>query len=81
MPREPPDDPGNRTVHFHGGRRSNTAATGTAEWDAVEMRRADVRRGTVGGEQFRAIDLRTTRLPGYAVSQQKRKLVEQVPAG
>ena len=80
-----------------------TAATGTAEWDAVEMRLADVRRGTVAGDKnydmrrcvswlrqqgltphvaakrrFSAIDRRTTRHPGYAVSQRKRKLVEQV---
>ena len=146
VPRQPPDDPGNPTVDFHGERRSNathrsttdpdaqlfrkggagavlsylghvvldnrhglvvntcvTAATGTAEWDAVEMLLADVRRGTVAGDknydmrrcvrwlrdqgltphvaakrQFSAIDRRTTRHPGYAVSQQKRKLVEQV---
>jgi hypothetical protein len=75
-----------------------TAATGTAEWDAVEMRLADGRRGTVAGDknydmrrcvrwrrdqgltphvaaqrQFSAIDRRTTRQPGYAGSQQKRK--------
>jgi transposase len=80
-----------------------TAATGTAEWDAVEMLLADQHRGTVGGDKnydvhrnvgwlraqgltphvaakrrFSAIDGRTTRHPGYAISQQKRKLVEQV---
>lgn len=144
--RQPPDDPGNPTVSFHGERRSNrthrsttdpdtqlfrkggtgavlsylahalldnrhglvvntcvTAATGTAEWDAVEMLLADRHRGTVGGDKnydvrrnvhwlrqqgltphvaakrrYSAIDRRTTRHPGYAISQQKRKLVEQV---
>lgn len=80
-----------------------TAATGTAEWDAVEMLLADCHRGTVGGDKnydvrrnvrwlrqqgltphvaakrrYSAIDRRTTRHPGYAISQQKRKLVEQV---
>lgn len=80
-----------------------TAATGTAEWDAVEILLADCRRGTLGADKnydvrrnvrwlrqqgltphvaakrrYSAIDGRTTRHPGYAVSQQKRKLVEQV---
>jgi len=80
-----------------------TAATGTAEWDAVEMLLADCHRGTVGGDKnydvrrnvrwlraqgltphvaakrrYSAIDGRTTRHPGYAISQQKRKLIEQV---
>jgi transposase len=80
-----------------------TAATGTAEWEAVEIPLAGCHRGTVGGDKnydvrrnvhwlraqgltphvaakrrYSAIDGRTTRHPGYALSQQKRKLVEQV---
>ena len=80
-----------------------TAATGTAAWDAVDMRLADVRHGTIAGDkhydmrrgvrglrghgltphvaakrQFSAIDRRTTRHPGSAVSQQQRTLVEPV---
>jgi transposase len=80
-----------------------TAATGTAEWDAVEILLAGHHRGTVGGDKnydvrrnvgwlrahgltphvaakrrYSAIDRRTTRHPGYTISQQKRKLIEQV---
>jgi transposase len=80
-----------------------TAATGTAEWDAVEILLADCHRGTVGGDKnydvrrnvrwlraqgltphvaakrrYSALDGRTTRHPGYVLSQQKRKLIEQV---
>lgn len=147
-PSEPPDDPGNPTVDFHGEKRSNathasttdpdarltrkskgekavlaylahvlldnrhgivvnacaTAATGTAEREAAQiLLAAAARRGTVGADknydvasfvqavraqgvtahvarkvQYTAIDGRTTRHPGYAISQRKRKLVEQV---
>lgn len=148
-PSEPPDDPGNPTVNFHGERRSNathqsttdpdaqlhrkgkgreaklaylghvlldnrhglvanvcaTVATGTAEREAaVLLLEASARPGsTVGADKAfdvarfvagvrvleitphvaqkasrSAIDGRTTRHPGYTVSQWKRKLVEQV---
>jgi transposase len=148
-PEEPPDDPGNPTVNFHGERRRNathvsrtdpearlhrkgpgreaklaylghvvldnrhglvanvgvTAATGTAERDAaVWLLEATAPAGsTVGADKgydvasfveqvrafgvtphvaqkvrYSAIDGRTTRHAGYGVSQQKRKLVEQV---
>jgi transposase len=147
-PTDPPDDPGNPSVNFHGERRRNdthasttdpdaqlhrkgdgkeaklaylghvlmdnrhglvanvcaTAATGTAEREAaLLMAQASVRPGgTLGGDKnfdaaalvddlrvievtphvaqkkHSAIDGRTTRHAGYAVSQQKRKLVEQV---
>jgi len=148
-PAEPPDDPGNPSVDFHGERRRNdthrsrtdpdarlhrkgpgreaklvylghvlldnrhglvanvgvTAATGTAEREAAAwLLGAGVPPGsTVGADKgydvpsfvravrglgltphvaqkrrFSAIDGRTTRHTGYAVSQQKRKLVEQV---
>jgi transposase len=147
-PPDPPDDPGNPTVDFHGERRSNathrsttdpdarlarksygekavlaylghvvldnrhgvvvqacaTAATGTAEREAaLHLLEAHGRRGTVGADKgfdvgsfvhatralgltphvarkvrFTAIDGRTTRHAGYAVSQRKRKLIEQV---
>jgi transposase len=147
-PSDPPDDPGNPSVDFHGERRTNathastsdpdaqlhrkgrgkeaklaylghvlldnrhglvanvcaTAATGTAEREAaLVMAQASVAPGsTIGGDKnfdaaalvaalrgltitphvaqktHSAIDGRTTRHAGYAVSQQKRKLVEQV---
>lgn len=145
---EPPDDPGNPTVNFHGEARRNdthesttdpdarlarkgngkeaklsyaghvlldnrhglvanvcvTAATGTAEREAALLLLGEAPdAATVGGdkgfdvasfveqvralgvtphvaqkEQYTAIDRRTTRHPGYAVSQRKRKLIEQV---
>ena len=147
-PSDPPDDPGNPSVNFHGERRRNdthasttdpeaklyrkgdgkeaklaylghvlldnrhglianvcaTAATGTAERDAaLHLAQQSVAPGsTIGGDKnfdahalvhdlralgitphvaqkrYSAIDGRTTRHAGYAVSQQKRKLVEQV---
>ena len=148
-PGEPPDDPGNPTVDFHGERRRNdthvsrtdpearlhrkgpgreaklaylghvlldnrhglvanvgvTAATGTAEREvAVWLLATGAPPGsTVGADKgydvaslvqdvralgltphvaqkvrYSAIDGRTTRHAGYGVSQQKRKLVEQV---
>jgi transposase len=145
-PSDPPDDPGNPTVDFHGERRSNathvsttdpdaqlfkkadgqksvlaylghvlmdnrhglivnacaTAATGTAEREAaVLMLTAGRPPRTLGADKaydaasfvasvraagvtphfaqkkYSAIDRRTTRPPGYAISQRKRKLVEQ----
>jgi transposase len=147
-PSDPPDDPGNPSVDFHGERRRNdthasttdpdaqlhrkgrgkeaklaylghvlldnrhglvanvcvTAATGTAEREAALLM-ADVSvppGGTLGGDKnfdvaalvhdlrvreitphvaqkpHSAIDGRTTRHAGYAISQRKRKLVEQV---
>ena len=151
---EPPDDPGNPTVNFHGHKRSNathqsttdpearlakkgkgkearlsfmahalmenrnglvvdfevTAATGTAEREAaVRLVDAAKQRGfrptTLGGDKNydtknfvaelrerdvtphvaqntsgrrSAIDRRTTRHVGYAISQRKRKLVEEI---
>ena len=148
VPSDPPDDPGNPSVDFHGERRRNdthastsdpdarlhrkgqgkeaklayvghvlldnrhglvanvcaTAATGTVERDAaLRMAKASVAPGsTLGGDKnfdaaalvhalrvlvitphvaqkkHSAIDGRTTRHAGYAISQQKRKLVEQV---
>jgi len=145
---EPPDDPGNPTVNFHGESRRNdthqsttdpdarlarkgngkeaklsyaghvlldnrhglvanvcvTAATGTAEREAaLLLLGAAPRAVTVGGDKgfdvpsfvehvralgvtphvarkdkYTAIDDRTTRHPGYEVSQRKRKLIEQV---
>jgi transposase len=147
-PTEPPDDPGNPTVNFHGESRRNdthqsttdpdarlarkghgkeaklsyaghvlldnrhglvahvcvTAATGTAEREAALRLLGDVpHAATVGGDKgfdvpsfvdgvrtlgitphvaqkdkYSAIDRRTTRHPGYAISQRKRKLIEQV---
>lgn len=147
-PSDPPEDPGNPSVDFHGERRGNdthasttdpdaqrhrkgrgkeaklaylghilldnrhglvanvcaTAATGTAEREAaVRMATVSVPPGsTLGGDKnfdvaalvadlralgitphvaqktSSAIDGRTTGQPGYAISQQKRKLVEQV---
>jgi len=149
--REPPDDPGNPTVNFHGERRTNathqsttdpdarlakkshgsaaqlayrghvlmenrhglvveaelTLATGTAERDAALTMVARVprrQRATLGADRGydtrdfvarcrglgftphvaqhttnrrSAIDARTTRHPGYALSQRVRKLIEQ----
>jgi transposase len=145
---EPPDDPGNPTVNFHGEKRNNdthasttdpearlfrkgrgkeaklaylghvlldnrhglvanvcaTAATGSAEREAaVLLLTAQRRAKTVGGDKGfdvasfvaavrelaitphvaqkdsgSALDRRTTRHNGYAISQRKRKLVEQV---
>jgi transposase len=148
-PLEPPHDPGNPTVDFHGERRSNvthqsttdpdaqlykkadgqksvlaylghvlldnrhgvvvnacaTAATGTAEREAalIMLQAASPRRRTLGADKnfdvasfvtavrelgvtphvaqkvrYTAIDARTTTPAGYAISQRKRKLVEQV---
>jgi transposase len=147
-PTEPPDDPGNPTVNFHGESRRNdthqsttdpdallarkghgreaklsyaghvlldnrhglvanvcvTAATGTAEREAALLLLGEAAHAvTVGGdkgfdvhsfveqvralgitphvaqkEKYTAIDGRTTRHQGYAVSQRKRKLIEQV---
>lgn len=151
--REPPDDPGNPTVDFHGERRSNEThesttdpeaklmrksngqtaklsyslnglienkngllvslsleqATGTAEREAALAMlywRGGRQRITLGGDKGydtkdfvagcrqlnvtphvaqnigkhrgSAIDVRTTSPPGYAVSQRKRKLIEEV---
>jgi transposase len=151
---EPPDDPGNPTVNFHGQKRSNathqsttdpdarllrkgngkeaklvfvgqvmmenknglaidftvTEATGTAERDAAveqvdEAKQRGFRPHTVGGDKNydtkkfvaelrgrdvtphvaqnttgrrSAIDGRTTRHVGYAISQRKRKRVEEI---
>jgi transposase len=145
---EPPDDPGNPTVNFHGESRRNdthqsttdpdarlarkghgkeaklsyaghvlldnrhglvanvcvTAATGTAEREAAVLLLSEAPRAvTIGGdkgfdvasfvaqvralgitphvaqkEKYTAIDNRTTRHTGYAISQTKRKLIEQV---
>jgi transposase len=146
---DPPDDPGNPTVNFHGEKRSNDThesttdpdamlarkgagkeaklsysghvlmenrnglvtdvevlpATGTAERDAALMMIESIPgdgRVTVAGDkgydakefvaecrhmnatphvaqkQHSAIDGRTTRHAGYAVSQQKRKRVEEI---
>jgi transposase len=147
-PTEPPDDPGNPTVNFHGEARRNdthqsttdpdallarkgtgreaklsyaghvlldnrhglvanvcvTAATGTAEREAALLLLHQApHAATVGGDKGfdvssfvadvrargvtphvaqkvkgSAIDRRTTRHDGYAVSQQRRKLIEQV---
>ena len=147
-PTDPPDDPGNPTINFHGEARRNdthqsttdpdarlarkgpgreaklsyaghvlldnrhglvanvcvTPATGTAEREAALLFLAHAPYAvTVGGDKGfdvpsfvagvrdrgvtphvaqkvtgSAIDGRTTRHPGYAVSQQKRKLIEQV---
>ena len=147
-PTEPPDDPGNPTVNFHGESRRNdthrsttdpdamlarkgtgreaklsyaghvlldnrhglvanvcvTAATGTAEREAALLLLGEAAHAvTVGGDKgfdvrsfveqvralgitphvaqkakYTAIDGRTTRHRGYAISQRKRKLVEQV---
>lgn len=147
-PTEPPDDPGNPTVNFHGEARRNdthqsttdpdallarkgngreaklsyaghvlldnrhglvanvcvTAATGTAEREAALLLLAETPwAATVGGDKGfdvasfvanvrargvtphvaqkikgSAIDGRTTRHDGYTISQQKRKLIEQV---
>jgi IS5 family transposase len=147
---EPPDDPGNPTVNFHGERRSNAThasttdpearlirksrgheaklayqghvlienrhglvvdtcvsqATGIAERETAVAMATNLRRGaTLGADKgydtrgfvaalrslgltphvaqnisrhASAIDTRTTRHAGYAVSQQKRKRVEEV---
>lgn len=146
---QPPDDPGNPTVNFHGERRCNdthasttdpdamlyrkgagkeavlaylghvlldnreglvanvsvTAATGTAEREAAalllevsappgstvgadkgfdvkrfvaEVRALGVTPHVAQKAKHSAIDNRTTRHVGYTISQQKRKLVEQV---
>jgi transposase len=147
-PTEPPDDPGNPTVNFHGESRRNdthhsttdpdallarkghgreaklsyaghvlldnrhglvanvcvTAATGTAEREAALLLLGEAARAvTVGGDKafdvhsfvaqvralgitphvaqkakYTAIDGRTTRHAGYAISQRERKLIEQV---
>jgi transposase len=147
-PTEPPDDPGNPTVNFHGEARRNdthqsttdpdallarkgngreaklsyaghvlldnrhglvanvcvTAATGTAEREAALLLLHQApHAATVGGDKGfdvssfvadvrargitphvaqkvkgSAIDRRTTRHDGYAISQQRRKLIEQV---
>ena len=145
---EPPDDPGNPTINFHGESRRNdthqsttdpdallarkgpgreaklsyaghvlldnrhglvanvcvTAATGTAEREAALLLLGEAPHAvTVGGDKafdvrsfveavrargvtphvaqkdrYTAIDDRTTRHAGYVISQQKRKLIEQV---
>jgi transposase len=147
-PTDPPDDPSNPTINFHGESRRNdthqsttdpdallarkgngreaklsyaghvlldnrhglvanvcvTAATGTAEREAALLLLGEASTATtVGGdkgfdvrsfvdgvralgvtphvaqkEKYTAIDGRTTRHAGYAISQQKRKLIEQV---
>ena len=60
-----------------------TAATGTAEREAVvrfvdQVRALEVTPHIAQKARYSAIDGRTTRHPGYEVSQRKRKLVEQV---
>jgi len=149
QPREPPDDPGNPTVNFHGEKRSNQThqsttdpesrlfkkakgheaklaylgevlmenrhglvvdacvvpATGTGERDAAISLVAGLppRRVTIGGDKgydtrgfvehlrhleatphiarkakSRALDGRTTRHPGYDISQRVRTRIEEV---
>ena len=150
-PKQPPDDPGNPTINFHGERRRNathesttdpdarlyrkgngreaklyymghvlmenrhglvmraqaTTATGTAEWHTAEDLVEEVAGGrhlTVGADKAfdtaefvqtmrdldvtphvaqntnkrSAVDLRTTRHDGYAMSQRIRKRVEEI---
>lgn len=151
--REPPDDPGNPTVNFHGEKRSNVTHESTTDPDARLARKSNgqtaklsyalnglienkngllvdvdldiatgtvereaagtmlymlggTKRITVGGDKGydtkdfvaecrelnvtphvaqnvsprrpSAIDARTTSPPGYAISQRKRKLIEEV---
>ncbi len=149
QPSDPPDDPGNPTVNFHGERRSNQThqsttdpdsrlfkkakgheaklaylgevlmenrsglvvdacvvpATGTGEREAATSLVASLprRRVTIGGDKGydtrgfvdtlrqldatphiaqqtnrRTLDARTTRHPGYAISQRARKRIEEV---
>ena len=149
QPGDPPDDPGNPTVNFHGEPRSNEThqsttdpdsrlfkkatgheakltylgevlmenrhglvvdacvvlATGTGERDAATSLVASLsrRRVTIGGDKgydtrgfvdslraleatphiaqkknSRTLDTRTTRHPGYAISQRARKRIEEV---
>jgi len=149
QPRDPPDDPGNPTINFHGERRSNQThqsttdpdsrlfkkakgheaklaylgevlmenrhglvvdacvvpATGTGERDAATSLIAGLprRRVTIGGDKgydthgfvetlraleatphlaqkqkSRTLDGRTTRHPGYAISQRARKQIEEI---
>ena len=77
---EPPkDDPGNPTVNFHGEERRNDTHESTTDPEA-ECRNLHVTPHVAlndkrpGGSAF---DARTTRHSGYAVSQKKRKRIEE----
>ena len=63
---DPPEDPGNPTVNFHGARF------------VADVRVQDVTPHVAQKVRGSAIDGRTTRHAGYHVSQRKRTLVEQV---
>lgn len=84
---KPPDDPGNPTVNFHGEKRGIKPSTlgADAGYDVQRFVDAVRERGvTPHIAQTRdkrcasRVDERTTRHPGYAVSQRKRKLVEEI---
>jgi transposase len=82
----PPDDPGNPSVDFHGEKRCNETHESTTDPDATRDFVHDCRQRNVTphvAQNIRrrgrsAIDARTTRQPGYAISQRFRKRIEEV---
>ena len=88
----PPDDPGNATVDFHGEKRSNRTHASKTDPDAKMARKGkgkeaklsyngnllvENRHGLIVIPGGSAIDARTTQHPGYAISQRKRKRIEE----
>src|SRR5216683_839077 len=90
----PPDDPGNPSVDFHGERRSNLTHQSTTDPEVRLARKgagkgydskefvAELRDHQVtphvACKATTIIDARTTRHPGYLISQQKRKRIEEI---
>src|SRR5438477_1236069 len=91
-PPAPPDDPGNATIDFHGEKRSNQTHESKTDPDAKLARKGkgkeaklsyngnllvENRHGLIVIPGGSAIDARTTQHPGYAISQRKRKRIEE----
>ena len=91
-PDPPPSGGGNPTVNFHGQRRTNDTHQSTTDPDVRRYKTArgrearlgylghllmEHRSGLIVNTMVTPANGHTTRQPGYAISQQKRKLVEQ----
>src|SRR5216683_242703 len=70
------DDPGNPSVNFHGERRSNETHQSTTDPEALLARKGKGKEAKLC-YSANALAARTTRHPGYAVSQWMRKRIEE----